>query len=310
MSDPVTDFASFVVSSRHTRGIAPFARGAMPLALVLVCGAALLATSGCSWIPRRSGNAAVDLTKGKSSPEQIAAALEAARVEMLTDPGEPYWPYRMAELYVATDSIDLAASHLQTALGVDPGYAPAAALLSKLYYDAGLFEEGVVLLDDFITRGDGAPDELRVALALHLEALGELARAHQVLGACAGNVSAAETFVTLRGAELEPVLETAKRALDANPKSAANHNNYGIALLHAGRPIEARKAFMKALDIDDKLPGALYNMAIVEAFYFFDEKAGQKWFEKYQMYASDDPDDLATRFGAKVSRLSHRDEEE
>ena len=307
MSDPVTDFASFDNASRQARGIAGPRRGGMLVTTLLVCGVALFA-GGCGWVPLwPGGDGTVDLRRGKASPGQIAAALELARIEMQANPQEPYWPFRMGELYVAADSINLAATHLHSALGIDPGYAPAAALLSKLYYDAGLFEDGIDLLDGFLGANANAPDELRVALALHLEALGELDRAHEVLDGCSGDVSAAQTFVTLRGDEIQPVLDTAKLALEANPKSAANHNNYGIALLHAGRPVEARKAFLKALDIDDKHPGALYNMAIVEAFYFFDEKAGHEWFEKYRKYASDDPDDLATRFAARVSTLSEPD---
>jgi hypothetical protein len=39
----------------------------------------------------------------------------------------------------------------------------------------------------------------------------------------------------------------------------------------------------------------------VEGFYFFDDAAGREWFARYKKVASDDPDDLAARFGAKVS---------
>ena len=44
-------------------------------------------------------------------------------------------------------------------------------------------------------------------------------------------------------------------------------------------------------------------MAIVEAFYFFNEKKAREWFTRYQQFASEDPDDLATQLGTTVSSL-------
>jgi len=75
-------------------------------------------------------------------------------------------------------------------------------------------------------------------------------------------------------------------------------------MLYAGRPVEARSAFLTALKLDERLPGALYNMAIVEAFYFFDEEEGRKWFARYKQYASEDPDDLEAVFGTDLTKLS------
>jgi len=259
-----------------------------------------MVASGCGTL----GRAPVDATRiDNSKPidrEQVLAAMEATREQLRLSPREPYWSFHLGELYAAVDSTSRAIYHLQVTMDLDPNYAPAVALLSKIYYDAAIHEDAIVLLGDYLARNAGAPDALRAALALHLEAFGDLDRAHAVLAECAddsGEVRATRTFVTLRGDELDSVLETAERALDANSKSAANHNNHGIALLFAGRPDEAKKAFLKALDLNDKLPGALYNMAIVEAFYFFDEDAGRQWFAQYKKYASDDPDDLASLFG-------------
>ena len=278
---------------------------------VLSCSL-LLSANGCSWLGSgSSGDPTILKDGGNASAEEIAVALAATRDEMRRAPDEPYWPFHLGQIYGAVDSTAQAVSHLQTALIVDPGYAPAAALLSKIYYEAERYDVAVVLLDDFLSQNPAAPDALRAALALHLEATDDLERAEAVLRECSDDsdeVRAAKTFVSLRGNDLDSVLETAGRAVDANPKSAANHNNYGIALLYAGRPIEARKAFEKALDLNDKLPGALYNMAIVEAFYFFDEEKGKKWFERYRQYANDDPDDLTSVFSAAVSLKRERPE--
>jgi len=236
-------------------------------------------------------------------PEQAIDELTSTRAKLALAPNEPYWAFRMGELYAAADSSALAVQYLQKSLAVDGSYQPAAALLSKLYYDAGMFAQGVDLLDGFIARNPNAAGEIRAALALQLEAAGESARADAVIAQCSTESSAAQVraYMTLRGQDPKSALASAKQALDADESSAANHNNYGIALLHAGRPVEAREHFKNALSIDKKLPGALYNMAIVEAFYFFDEAAGREWFAKYKQVASDDPDDLAARFGAKVT---------
>lgn len=266
--------------------------------------AALLiaASAGCSGLGFLPGVG--DRGERPLAPAEAVDQLSSTRAKMTLAPNEPYWAFRMGELYAAADSTMLAVKHLNDALTLDPSYAPAAALLSKIYYDAGMYAQGVDLLDAFIARNAQAPDELRVALALHADAAGETARAQTVLSGCrtsSDDARAARAYVTLRGQNPKSAIAAAKEALDANDASAANHNNYGIALLHAGRPVEAREHFKTALSIDDKLPGALYNMAIVDAFYFFDEAAGREWFARYKKVANDDPDDLAARLGPKVT---------
>jgi Tfp pilus assembly protein PilF len=273
-----------------------FARLAFALAL-------LAATAGCGglgFVPGLGDSAGTKPLEPAEAVDQLAAT----RAKLALAPNEPYWSFRLGELYAAADSTNLAMQYLTTALGVDPTYAPAAALLSKIYYEVGMYAQGVDLLDGFLARNTQAPDELRVALALHLDALGDVARADAALAQCSQDSEAAHqarAYVALRGQHPKTALDPAKHALDADDASAVNHNNYGIALLHAGRPVEAREQFKNALSIDDQLPGALYNMAIVEAFYFFDESAGREWFARYKKVASDDPDDLAARLGPKVS---------
>ena len=205
------------------------------------------------------------------------------------------------------DSSEAAASHLRSALALNPSYAPAVSLLSKLYYEARRHEEGIALLSAFLADHTDAPDAVRAALALHLEATGDIEGAQSVLSACADGTSevrTARTFVSLRGDDPASALDTARQALEANRESAANYNNYGIALLYAGRPVEAQQAFLSALDLNDALPGALYNLAIVETYYFFDEDAGRQWFARYRQHATADPDDLASRLGTDLSARS------
>lgn len=318
MSGIMNDFA-YRYSSRIKRGLRGASGRRSAVLLRLAVAFVVLTGSGCATLGD-IGNSMMfwrgdddnRVVGGKSmSPEDIEADLLVTGEQMRNDPLEPYWPYHMGELQLARGNASEAVPFLQGALEDDPAYAPAVALLSKIYYDQRKHEEAITLLDGFIASHPGAPDALRAALALHLEAVGDLDAANATLDA-GGNsreVRAARTFVALRGYQEEPILDTARRALDDDPGSAVNHNNYGIALLFAGQPDEARKSFMKALKIDGNLPGAMYNMAIVEAFYFFDEDTARNWFERYEQVANDDPDNLRTILGTKVSRLEKENQE-
>jgi tetratricopeptide (TPR) repeat protein len=299
----VKDFA------RSVRPAGPLARSA---ALGLLCCYLIVTIGGCS----TSGWLKVPFTGGEPAQEpaedlnrgQIAKALVFAAEKMRLHPQEPYWPFRLAELYSAADSTDRAMAFLDYTLDLDPGYAPAATLLSKHYYEQEYYEAGIDLLEDFVSRNSDAPDAVRAALALHLEAVGDVDGAHSVLKQCRGSsqeVRAAQTFVSLRDDDTEAAIKAAKQALDSDSRSAANHNNYGIALLLAGRPTEARESFLTALELNKELPGALYNMAIVETFYFFDEAKGRAWFVRYRRHASADPDDLASVFGTDLTENSN-----
>ena len=302
MKNLVKNFASLGFAPHDRGALARARRFAAVFAVVTVC----LSATGCSMMGSVSGLWPFGGSDGPvtresfDSPEDLDKAIADAQAQATLAPQEPYWAYHLGELHLAAENYGEAASSLQAAMALDPAYAPAAGLLSKMYYDAGSYEAGAVLLEDFIARNPGAPDELRAALALHLEALGDVDAAEAVLAECSTNtrdIRTTRTFVSLRGADLAGAYDAAKRAVDDNSKSAVNQNNYGIALLGQGRPQEARDAFMKALDIDDKLAGAMYNMAIVETFYFLNEVAGREWFDKYKQLSNEDPDDLASVFG-------------
>jgi len=297
MKDVRRDFACPLLASREARAL---------LIVLLV-----VTSSGCSslgFLPGVGGGSK-STHVDQLSPQEAVDEVSATRAKMTLAPKEPYWPFHLGELYVAADSTALAVRSLQQSLALDASYAPAASLLSKIYYDAAMHAEGIDLLEGFLSHNPTAPDALRAALALHYEAIGEIEKANAALAGCANNARDAQNarvMVALRGTDAQAALANAKRALDADDKSAANHNNYGIALLYAGRPLEAREAFRAALDLNKKLPGALYNMAIVETFYFFDDAAGREWFSRYKQFASEDPDNLTARFQADVSRTGSR----
>lgn len=233
-----------------------------------------------------------------------AALLTEARAQRIASPTEAYWPWRIAELELALGNREAADLELGQALELDPNHSPSLLLRSKLLYESQRNEEAIALLEGAINRGAPEADALRVALALNLEAIGAAEAAQSVLAQCAGapdTQPTAETFISLRGDDYLQSRPIAEAALEADPASAANHNNYGIALLYDGEPEQARASFLKALELDPELAGALYNLAIVEAYYFYDLDQGREWFRRYAALDDDDPDDLGALFGEELA---------
>lgn len=210
---------------------------------------------------------------------------------------------------VATDAaplMPLDEPGLRAHLAANPGDVDALAHLSRLLWDARRHEEGVAALDQARAAGVRLPDSLVTALALHHDALGNAEIADSLAHVLEQRLSdwsragSAVAYLRLRGDEYVNSEAIARRALDARP-SAANHNNLGIALLYAGRPAEARKSFLTAVELDSKLPGPLYNLAIVDRFYRFDDDSARDWFRRYRTLSNEDPDGLAELLSVKVA---------
>lgn len=195
---------------------------------------------------------------------------------------------------------------LRAHLAANPTDTAALARLSRILWDGKRHEDGVAAIEQARAAGTSLDDALLTALALHHDALGHADVADSLARLLEQRVSdwsregSAIAYLRLRGDTFEDSEAIARRALDANP-SAANHNNLGIALLYAGRPADARKSFLTAVDLDPELPGPLYNLAIVDRFYRFDEESAREWFRKYRTLSADDPDGLAELLSVKVA---------
>ena len=224
------------------------------------------------------------------------------RAEQTAAPADPAWPTRIGAAYAVADSAAPAEAALRQALALDATYPPALSLLSSVLFGAHRNQEAVDLLESARQRGVAESPELLAGLALHYEALGEHDRAEQLVaslrapGAHWAHDGSALTYVALRGDEPAQATDFAKQALSADPKTAANYNNFGITQLHAGDPHGARTSFLKALELHPELPGALYNLAIVDRFYLFDSTAARAWFDRYWALSHEDPDHLSSVF--------------
>lgn len=254
-----------------------------------------LGAAGCSSLPFLGG--------GGSDPVEMAPVdrqteMAALQQRAITEPENASILHRLAELQLAENDPVAAESSLRFALQRDAHHAGALSLLSKIFWDTGRHDEAVTLLESARQSAGALPAELMTALALHYDAIDRPDLADSIAREIRGDADwkrdgAALTYLRLRGDEYATSLDLAERARDAEPKSAVNRNNYGIALLYAGQPEAAEKEFRTAVELDSKLPGPLYNLAILERFYRFDEGAARGWFTKYQRLSSDDPDGLA-----------------
>ena len=225
----------------------------------------------------------------------------AARERSTLAPGEPYWPYRLAQLLADADSLAAAEAALHTSLARDASYAPALALLSKLFFDTRRHAEAVTLLEAARAK-EPVPDELLAGLAMHYDAIDQPAQARAIIAALADPVRTstrpARVFVMLRGETPDDAVREAVAAVGEDPRNAVHQNNFGITKLRAGDVRAAREAFLAAIGLDAKLPGPYYNLAILEQFYTFDEPAARRWFDAYWQRSKDDPDSLFRALGA------------
>jgi Flp pilus assembly protein TadD len=276
--------------------LSPLARFALPF---LALGAA-----GCGSVPFVGGSGSADPVS--SDPADRAAEIATLQARSLEEPENPFWLYRLGQLHAADGDAVAAESSLRFALQRDPHHEPALSLLSKIWWDAGRHEEAVSLLEGARSSAGALSPELLTALALHYDALDRPDLAESIAESVESSADwardgSALAYVRLRGDGFAESQGVARRALEADPKSAVNHNNYGISQLYVGNPDAARKSFLTAVELDPALPGPLYNLAIVDRFYRFDDEAARDWFRRYRELASDDPDGLAELLSVEVA---------
>lgn len=188
---------------------------------------------------------------------------------------------------------------------VDSTDVSVLSLQSRVWFRQGRHDEAIAALERHRRRSveeassTEYPLELIAALALHRAAAGQIEAAEALLdpyyapGPHWSKIGSVLAYVALRSAHPErrgP--SAAERALQADEQAPEALNNQGIALLVRGDPENARIRFEQAHALDPDLPGPLYNLAIVEQFYFFREEKARAWFDLYLERSDLDPDGL------------------
>lgn len=285
------------------RGL-PFASALMLLAAILLSGCG----AGNMFRHRRVGR---DMPRSRHS--QTAALQQNARSEVREqrDASDPYWAYEKARHHMG-DSTAVAEHELAEALALDPAYAPALALLSKLYFEQQRHAEGVSLLEAVRQHPGTWPAhdraQLLAGLALHEDALGNAEQARLAMAEALTELprdnASAVVYLALRGSAPDSAAGLAEEALRRNSKSAVSRNNAGIAKLRAGDVEGARRAFESAIERDASLPGPYYNLAILEKYYRLDDSAAGLWFAQYWNRSHDDPDGLNAVFSARMAQAT------
>jgi tetratricopeptide (TPR) repeat protein len=285
------------------RSSVPAARTATAVCLLLMLA---LAVAGCgSSMPLLSSKAPA----ASGSKDDLREAEERT----VTEPAEAYWPFRAGEILATRDSLREAESMLKIALDRNPNHAATLSLLSRIWFDQGRHQEAVTLLEAARTRfPDGLPQELRVGLALHYDALDRPDLSRAALDGAGKPDDASRSgvvYLALRGAVSDSVAGVTKDGIGGGARTAADHNNLGILKLRGGDPNGARKEFQAAIEKDPKLPGPYYNLAILEKFWLLDDDAADRWFRAYRQRSNEDPDSLFAVFGKSPSRKLAQEEE-
>ena len=286
-----------------------------PMRSLVVVALVALATPGCSW---RSLVSWTGLFRGArpqvAAPPPAAGAAPvvpatAASIEEVEGP-DAYGLTRAADRAFRQDSLEVAEERLRAALRLDPGYAPALSRLSRLFHATGRHAQAVERLAPVregtvaLSRADRST--LLAGLALHLDALGEWSEAEAVLRLIPPSERIADggtrVFLMLRGSTPDSAAGLAEAQARSESRSAAAANNLGIVQLRRGDAEAARKAFLRAIDLDRECAGAYYNLAILEKYYRLDDQAAAQWFARYRGRSNEDPDSLFAVFGRTDSR--------
>ena len=290
--------------------LAAMAACALACALLTGCAAVGLGRGGARPAEPGPGTAGAmaEPSKGKRDKKAHGAALEPleeARVRASEQPAEPWWPYRAAELSAAAGRPADAEASLREAIGRDSAYAPALAHLSRTLYEQGRHEEALRLLAPVRERRVSLPPEQRAALlsglALHEAALGRDSEARETLELLSrderSDAVGVASYLAARAGAADSSAASARAVPRAAEKSAAVHNNRGIALLRAGDPDQAQREFERAIELEPSRAAAYYNLAILERWYRLDTDAAVKRFQQYWSRSHADPDSLYPELG-------------
>lgn len=137
---------------------------------------------------------------------------------------------------------------LNQALQYDPNSAEVYNNLAFSYVHAGQFTEAIAACQQAIAllgkTGEAYKQELQVRNDVLSNAYKNLGNAHNELK------------------QYNEAADALKHATEIEPKNAAAHFNYGLALYNGGRYSEAIEAYKAVIQLKPQLAGAHYNLAL------------------------------------------------
>ncbi len=224
----------------------------------------MVASNPTFWIAHN--NLAVALAKSPAGLSEALAHYEQA-LQLKPDYVEAHYNLANALAKMQGRGFD-AIGHYNTALKLNPDYAEAhnnlATGLAKL---PGLLPEALYhfalatkLKPDYVEAHYNLGIELAKLPGRMPEALTEFELVLQLSpGFVKGHVALADALVKMPSRALEAVAQY-EEALRINPNCVEAHNNLGVAYARQGRPEEARKQWLQALELSPDFENARKNL--------------------------------------------------
>ncbi|MEZ4654020.1 MAG: tetratricopeptide repeat protein [Candidatus Eisenbacteria bacterium] len=283
-------------------------RAGAGVALLMLAGT--LFTSVCALF--RSGGDG-ELT-ARDEPTALQQAIDwATQQASAIVPDEPAGPHHLAELYVRSGRGDDAEHALHDALARDP----RAPLTLSPATSGRPFQKGLELLSsvpiDSFPRGERVCSR-PISLTIR-EALGD-----PRLTSNAGTLPRRHRLERVTRIDCRPIWSCAAAATSWTPRSrpgmrwispqedAVPISTTMVSPVCSGDPETTPRVGVRIRWIRT-CPVRSTSLAIVERFYFFDDKAAQGYFDQYASLSSEDPDGLRLVFQTDAQSRVVRDEE-
>jgi Tfp pilus assembly protein PilF len=242
----------------------------MPKRVLLLIVVTVLAVAGCRTSPQEVKHQALERAKKRIAAGDYSRAALEFKTASQADPKDAETYYQAALAYLAMPDLRSATAALQQATQLNPKHTAAqiklAELLSAAPRNSGLLQNAERRMEAVLASAPGNPYALS-ALAYAELRLGQFEDAEkhlsESLSKAPANLKAAVGLAQVRIAQSKVgEAETILRSVaDQTVPSATALIVLGEFYLNNNRPAEARREFLRALDVDNKSDIALLYIA-------------------------------------------------